>query len=456
MLSTLKCRVFTDQTGAFTEVPGILTPEGWLLPQIEFCLAHAHDRSPAWMLKVNRSVRLFLAYLLANPSETDSYLLFQSFAQRLYTGTFDRETGLDPSWLCWRPLSAAEAGRVIGHLTDWFDWLSARRPTLAKVNPRYMGNAYDRLVDETAYQFWRDRAFLGHTWKAHVEPEQSHLLRARRKPKREKENPPAFPEERLFDLLAEGFVVGGRPNYRDMLITLLLNGAGFRASEPLHLYFEDVCADPANPKQARVHIHHPEFGEAPEDPTWLDERGKRRKGNRREYLAEKFGLAPRNLMLDAHSAGWKGGTHEGSGNEWYKRAYWFAPAYGELFLTLWYRYCEQVARIGPRAHPYAWINLGQGPGEIYCRLQYWRAHARACERIGLIVGKELGTTPHGHRHAFARRLVSAGFDRELIRKFMHHISPDSQDVYKLPTSSEVMAALNAGAEKLIQRFRRDL
>jgi site-specific recombinase XerD len=454
--SNLKCRVFSDETGAFTEVPAILTPDGWLLPQIEFCLAHSHDRSPAWMLKVNRSIRLFLTYVVEHPNETDSYLIFQNFAQRLYTGTYNRETGLDPSWLCWRPMSAAEARRVINHLSDWFDWLSKTRPSLAKVNPRYVGNAYDRMADEASYQFRRNRAFLGHIWKPHHEPAQSHLVRARRKPKRENENPPAFPEERFFDLLEEGFLVGARPNYRDMLITLLLNGAGFRVSEPFHLYFEDVRRDPSNPKQARVHIHHPEFGAAPEDPAWLDERGKRQTGNRRAYLAEKYGLPPRNLLLDAHSAGWKGGTHEGSGQEWYKRAYWFAPAYGELFLTLWYRYCEQVARTGPRSHPYAWINLAQRTGDMYCRMQFWRAHSRACERIGLVVGKELGTTPHGHRHAFARRLVRAGFDREMIRKFLGHISPDSQNVYTLATTKELLDALNAGAERLIQRYRRDL
>ena len=139
MIVTLKCRVFTDQTGAFTEVPAILTPAGWLMPLLDYCLAHTHDRSPTWMLKVNRSVRLFLAYLHANPNEADSYLLFQNFAQRLYTGTFDRETGLDPSWLCWHPLSAKEAGKVIRHLTDFFEWLGERRPAAAKVNPRYSG-----------------------------------------------------------------------------------------------------------------------------------------------------------------------------------------------------------------------------------------------------------------------------------------------------------------------------
>lgn len=63
-----------------------------------------------------------------------------------------------------------------------------------------------------------------------------------------------------------------------MLITLLLHGAGFRESEPFHLYISDVFPDPSNPSQAKVLIHHPSHGGAPAD--WRDEKGKPRKGNR--------------------------------------------------------------------------------------------------------------------------------------------------------------------------------
>ena len=52
-----------------------------------------HDRSLAWMSKVARSVRMFLEYLQSNPAERDTYRLFQNFAQRLYTGTFDDSDG---------------------------------------------------------------------------------------------------------------------------------------------------------------------------------------------------------------------------------------------------------------------------------------------------------------------------------------------------------------------------
>ena len=98
---------------------------------------------------------------------------------------------------------------------------------------------------------------------------------------------------------------------------------------------------------------------------------------------------------------------------YYKQAYWFVPEYGEWFLQLWHRYLEQVARID-RNHPFAFINLIRQPvGAMYTLTQYNKAHAAACERIGLTVGKALGTTPHGHRHAYGLRLRTAGVEKRI-------------------------------------------
>lgn len=444
MFTTLRVRVFTDNTGAFVEIPAIMTPAGWLMPLIDYCLAHVHDRSTTWMTKVNRAVRLFLVYMQANPSESNPRVLFQNFAQRLYTGTFNRETGIDPSWLCWQPLSTYEASRIIRHLTDFFDWLGKSSPKAAELNPRYVGNAYDRMTDEAAYQYRREKAFLGHSWALHAPEEPTaYYVRPQSVPKAEKKDPPSFPEHRFLEFLTEGFSVGGRLNYRDMCITLLLHGAGFRASEPFHLFIQDVVPDPANHNKSIVRIHHPSQGDAPSD--WFDERNKRRKGNRASYLAEKYGLAPRNLLLDSRHAGWKGGTHD---DKWYKRAYWFIPEFGELFLHCWNNYLHQIAAV-PRSHPFAFINLYQEPvGEMYGLASYNKAHARACQRVGLTVGKDFGTTPHGHRHAYGRRLVGGGVEPEMIRRFMHHSSLESQDVYTTPTTTEIINSLRDAAARL--------
>ena len=68
-----------------------------------------------------------------------------------------------------------------------------------------------------------------------------------------------------------------------MLITLLLNGAGFRMSEPFHLYLWDVMEDPSHKGRALVLIQHPSWGAAPRDPLWVNTAGKQRTGNRAEY-----------------------------------------------------------------------------------------------------------------------------------------------------------------------------
>ena len=444
MFVNVKARVYTDATGVYTELPALLTPVGVLEPLLDYCLHRSHDRSLTWMTKVRRAVVMFLEYLQSNPAERDTYLLFQNFAQRLYTGTFDRATGLDPSGLCWTPRSPQDASHIVTHLTDFFDWLGEMRPETAQVNPRYAGGAFDRQTDEAAYQFRRSKAFLGHTWAANASPtETGHRVRGERLPKVEKGEPPAFPDERFEELLVKGFRAGGRQDYRGMLITLLLHGAGFRESEPFHLYISDVFPDPANPHQAKVLIHHPSHGAAPSD--WRDARGKTRKGNRVEYLAQQFGLAPRTEVMDRRHAGWKGRMHDAA---YYKQAYWFLPEYGEWFLQLWHRYLEQVARV-ERDHPFAFINLSREPvGAMYTLTQYNKAHAAACERIGLTVGKALGTTPHGHRHAYGRRLRNAGVDKPFIRRFMHHASVESQEVYTQATTREVMAALEVAARQL--------
>jgi integrase len=85
---------------------------------------------------------------------------------------------------------------------------------------------------------------------------------------------------------------------------------------------------------------------------------------------------------------------------------------------------------------------------MYSMAHFVKAHARACERIGLTVSKGLGTTPHGHRHAYGRRLVAGGFSQDLIRRFMHHANLESQVVYTTPTSREIMDSMSVGLERM--------
>lgn len=443
MFVSAKLKVLTDSSGASIDLPGLLTPAGVLSPLLDYFLARRRERSLAWMEKVVRSVQMFLEYLQANPGERDTHLLFVNFAQRLYSGTFDLKTGLDPSGLAWRPRSNADARHILNDLTLFFDWQGQHSPAAATINSvGAPGSAYDQQWQAAARQYRRDRALLGHLWD-----EQSagggRPVRARRAPQTHGGEPPAFPDDRFMDLLTKGFRVGNRVDYRGLLITLLLHGAGFRESEPFHLYIEDVVEDPHHLGRALVRIHHPAEGISPEG--WRDALGRARRDSRAAYLGERFGLVPRDQMLDTRHAGWKGGLHDG---KYYKQAYWFQPEFGELFWTIWQKYLRQVAGV-PRTHPFALINLSREPlGGMYTISQYLRAHAAACRRIGLEVRKDLGTTPHGHRHAYGRRLAGAGVEKALIRRFMHHASLESQEVYTQATSQELQQALEGAQVRL--------
>lgn len=313
--TVVRGRVYTDETGVFYEIPVLLTPNGPLESLADYLVANWDIRSPQWMLKVVQSVRFFLEYLDANPNAIDGRETFQNFRQRLLTGSIDYAAGSDPSGLWWKPRGPKVTNRIICNLTDFFTWWCDRNP--GTINPAAFSKKnsyYDRRVAELAYEYRRNQAFLGHTWSSKHEtsrrPSKERATQWHKPLSTEKDTPPAFPEERLMDLLFRGFKIKGRFNYRDMLITLLLNGAGFRVSEAFHLYLWDVMEDPAAPGSALVLIHHPAWGAAPNDSRWVDRSGYPRKGNRAEYLAEMFGLPPRDWVLGSHAAGWKGGMHE--------------------------------------------------------------------------------------------------------------------------------------------------
>jgi site-specific recombinase XerD len=286
---------------------------------------------------------------------------------------------------------------------------------------------------------------LGYSWSPNSERATSGapMVRAPRAPKVVSKQPPAFPEDKFEALLCKGFLHSQRKDFRGACITLLLHGAGFRESEPFHLYVQDVFPDPADRLAYRVHIHHPEFGEAPSDVGLGQATGSQL--NRATFLRLHYGLEPRNRVAGSLHAGWKNPLLD---EKYYMRAIWFMPQYGRWFKELWDEYLRQIVGIS-RTHPWAFVNLDREPiGAPYTIDKFQRAHAAACERIGLQAAKALGTTPHGHRHAFGQRLKQAGLDPAYIKLFMHHKSVNSQQSYTRPTPEQTRQALAAGLSVL--------
>ena len=121
----LRGQVYLDETGSYQEMPALWTPYGWLEYLTDYFLEVASDRSTAWMMKVARAVSIFLEYVAANPEQQDPQRLFSDFAKSLYTGTFDRLTGIDPSWICREPMSPSEARQTVLRLRHFLLWLSS-------------------------------------------------------------------------------------------------------------------------------------------------------------------------------------------------------------------------------------------------------------------------------------------------------------------------------------------
>lgn len=441
MFASVKSKVRLDATGRTVDLPALLTPAGLLTPLLDYCVAKRHERSLSWAEKVVRATRLFLEYMHANPGQTNTHLLFRDFAQALYSGTFDLETCTDPSGLCWLPRERKDAGDIISALSLFFDWQGENIPLAAKINPLVEATYYDRLWNEASRRYRRDKAFLGHLWsQADSGTHQTRRVGRRRALQTRAAEPPAFPEDRFDDLITYGFRVGRRVDHRNIAITLLMHGAGFRVSEPFHLYVEDIV--PLN-DAALVRIHHPSEGYAPD--SWVAPTGRRKQGRRAAYLMENFGLVPRTECNDGRHAGWKGGLLD---DKFFMQAHWLGSRYGEKFLEHWMRYLRQLAGI-PRPHPFAFANLAREPiGNMYQMDTFFEAHAAACKRIGLTVRKSLGTTPHGHRHAYGQRLRQGGVTPEFIKIFMHHVSETSQEVYTQASSAEVALALRDAHARL--------
>lgn len=158
------------------------------------------------------------------------------------------------------------------------------------------------------------------------------------------------------------------------------------------------------------------------------------------YLRMKYRLLPRteyNTRSTTH-AGWKENALD-NGSMKFMHVNWTHEWAGELFWMLWRPYMVQRFRLNPD-HPFAFVTR---TGKPYSIDAFMDAHEKAVKRIGLVPGKMLGTTPHGHRHAYGRRLARWGVSPETIMRSMHHKSMESQLVYTRPSSEEAKREIAA-------------
>jgi len=446
-------KVVRDNTGIHEEIPVILTEFGPLQPLIRYLLKDRHVSSGSNTNKLVQAVGLLIDYMAANHTAVDNPRdLFNTFVQRLYSGTVGVD-GNDPSGLYWDARTPAVVRVLVNHLSRFSDWMALEYGTMP-LNPWRQATRAEEQLAWAAWQHQKNRAFLGHTMSVDVAA--LNISRARstllkRSPVIDHEPVKRFPTDRMVDLLFRGFIVPGkqnsprieeRLNLRDILVTMLMHYGGLRMSEPFHLFVHDVIHDDTAPGTALVKVYHPSLGQAPADLR--DARGKPVACNRATYLRDKYGLLPRTEYKSSHTlhAGWKGNPLDSK--QYFMHVHW-APCWaGELFWKLWVFYMALRDQLNPN-HPYAFVTRD---GKPYSIDAFEDAHAKAVKRIGLVPTKALGTTPHGHRHAYGQRLSDLQIDAIFLKTALHHKSLESQTVYTEPDRVKLNRAIAAAQARL--------
>lgn len=421
-----------DNTGVQSVLPIIVTEHG-VLEQFARYMHLNRLRSRSWQESSTLAVQLLFEYMDANQRFYDTArALFTAFANALYTGTVSNR--VDPSGLWWQPRQPEDAGKLIGHVTRFSEWLAVvNEDAKLQLNPWRQATRHEERLNWAAYSHRRDNAFLSHLWHSKLQTNQSRVLRSRVVPVERQTPTKAFKEESFDLLLSDGFRrrardTRGPADLRNVLITYLMHYGGLRLSEALSLWTEDVSIEAG---EVIVRVHHPEYGLSPCGRM-----------NRAAFLQSQYGLQPRNWLVKATDPlflGWKNGLMTDPHRRCFE-VFFYPFETGRTFAELWrdYHFKQRVKAKAGEGHPYAFTNRHGSP---YSHRMFRKAHKLAIKRIGLVYEKMSGTTPHGHRHAYGQRLARDGADPLLIKNAMHHASITSSQTYTQPTTQQLRQSL---------------
>lgn len=425
--------VIGSATGNQPILPVIVTDQG-VLDQLVHYMYLNRRKSRSWQDGTTLAVQLLVDYMAANQGLFNKPRnLFIAFSNELHAGTIGH--GKDPSGLWWHPRNSKSANKLIGYITRFSDWLSLRNQDAEfQLNPWREATRHEQRLNWAAFVHRKDNAFLSHLFGKNEDVNKSRVVRSQSLPCNDVSPPKTFPESKIDLLLTKGFHrrvrdQRGLTDLRNVLITMLMHYGGLRISEALSLWSDDVSIEGG---EVIVRVNHPEYGLAPDN-----------KSNRADYLQSKFGLVPRkNLVksIDPLFLGWKDPLITDVTHMCFE-VYFFPSDAGHEFVRLWRDY-HLIQRIKPApgyGHPYAFTNQF---GQPYSYRMFRKAHERAIERIGLDYCKLLGTTPHGHRHAYGQRLAAANLPEIYIKNAMHHKSIESSKTYTQPTSNDFRRRMN--------------
>jgi len=407
-----------------------LTEKGIIISHLRY-LAWFNSKSEAWKERSCYALKLLLKYINATPNLDSATKVLKAFTEALITGTIHSPNNTDPLELYWRPRTVRDTNNLLFHITHYTDFLALQdEHATNRVNPFRKATSYEERLNWCAYYHKQANVFLNHLTKTDLSLQKVRLVGSYREDLVDFEYAVRFPEDQIERLLYLGFEKNGAIDYKSQAITMLMNYGGLRKSEIFHIYTSDITLNPNKPKEALVRVYHPELGTSP-DPYFK---------NRREYLLAKTSYKPRNnyLFSERLYAGWK--TPLLTSKLGYFEVVFNPPEKAKEFFLIWANYLK-YQRVEPsksNPHPFAFKNTLGEPETIK---NFQRLHKKAVERIGLTCKKSLGTTEHGHRHAYGFRARQAGLNQVEIQKAMHHKSPTSCLVYIKPTLEQVQEKL---------------
>lgn len=433
----VKARYRNDTTGREVRLPAIVTESGLLLSHLRY-LAGKLGKGQSWRERSTFAIMLLIKYINANEGTFDQVTeLFRSFRDALEMGTINPTDLSDPSGLYWSPRLREDTDSIIQYITNYTDWLAERPEYEARrANPFRLATNVEQRLNWSAYYQKQDKVFLNHLESDAEASERNRYVREigrRGNARIFEEEVKKFPSDKINALMDSGFVRATHANEADpnkqvdwkgRALTILLHFGGLRKSEALHLYLSDIKIDKKR-HEAIVRVYHPSEGVSPDKAC----------RTRRDYLAKHFLLRPRTEYLKSERLhlGWKAPAL--TSTERYFTVQFFPPHKATEFLYVFQNYLRyQRVEPGVRGHPYAFTNA---VGQPETAKNFQRLHKAAVNRIGLQHLKYLGTTEHGHRHAYGYRLADNGFSQLDIQKAMHHKSPDSCLVYMQSTNKEL-------------------
>lgn len=419
------------------QFPVIYTRSGILISHLRYLAWHS-EKSHAWREHSILAIRLLIDYVEAVPSIEKVTALLKNFTEALVAGTIDYHAVNDPLGLFWKPRTLSSANIILSHITHYTDFLARQdghEHSLA--NPFRAATNWEQRMNWCAYYHKHANVFLNHLSSKSEAQKAAAKQRLIYTPAQliiSNDKAERFPEGKIESLVRDGFVTKRGIDYRSQAMTMLMNYGGLRKSEIFHIYTSDITLHPNHRDEALVRVYHPEYGKSP-DPRYK---------NRAEYLASETIYKPRNKyrLTERLYSGWKNPLM--TSKDGYFEVIFNPPSKANEFLLVWAKYLKfQRREPGIHFHPFAFTSDTGGPDTLK---SFQKRHKQAVERIGLECRQELGTTEHGHRHAYGYRARKQGLTQVELQKAMHHKSPNSCLVYIKPTSDDIRNEMRA-AEK---------